>query len=67
MVFGGGSGFGDLNDTWLWDGTDWTEVQAGAPPARRESQGMAFDPATRSVVMFGGQVHGTVADDTWGL
>ena len=67
MIFGGGSGIGDLQDTWEWNGTDWKQLQPGPPPAKRESQGMTFDPAVHRIVMFGGQVNGSVVNDTWTL
>src|SRR5439155_975973 len=67
-MFWGFDGMFYQNGTWEWTGTDWTMLDAGTPPARRESHGMAWDPAMRSIVMFGGQVHaGPVADDTWAL
>lgn len=59
--------------TWIWDGSTstWTQVTAngaaGAPPGRRfETQGMAYDPNTQTVVMFGGFTFNNVAfGDTW--
>ena len=67
VIFGGGSPAGNLNDTWEWTGTDWKQLNAGPPPARRDSPGMAYDAATGMVVMFGGDVNSSVAGDTWGL
>jgi hypothetical protein len=67
VIFGGGSPNGDLQDTWEWTGSDWIQLRAGAPPAKRESQGMAFFPANHRIVLFGGQVGPSVIDDTWTL
>ena len=75
VLFGGTSASGDLNDTWIWNGATLTWTQASpstSPPARRfDAQGMAYDPNTQTVVMFGGFAHNTVTNtdtplgDTW--
>jgi hypothetical protein len=66
VVYGGASPFGDLDDTWTWDGIDWHQIHPGTPPAR-ESQAMAYDAATGQIVMFGGEVSGAVVGETWTL
>jgi hypothetical protein len=68
VLFGGfvpNGGVGNyLDDTWTWDGTNWTQVDdagdAGcttsctdSPPARRLAT-MTYDAATSDVVLFGG-------------
>jgi Galactose oxidase, central domain len=60
-----------LNDTWTWDGTTWTKQQPRTSPPAREGASMAYDAATRTVVLFGG-VSGnnnnrvtTYLNDTW--
>jgi hypothetical protein len=63
---------GLASDTWEWDGTIWAER---APrlrvPAARQAHGMAYDPARRKVVMFGGSSSDaplsriSVTNDTW--
>jgi hypothetical protein len=55
-VLFGGYDFARDNDTWVWDGTAWTEKThktANTPDARSE-QGMAYDEARQNVVIFGG-------------
>jgi N-acetylneuraminic acid mutarotase len=53
------------NDTWIFDGTSWTQVSVAAPPPARESHAMAS--LNGKVVMFGGDVtgRGMAANDTW--
>ena len=34
VLFGGSAGNVNLNDTWEWDGQDWTQVADTGPPAR---------------------------------
>jgi hypothetical protein len=52
-------------DTWLWDGTDWTQRPHGHAPRRRSSMGMAYDANKHRVVLFGGNVFAGFAGDTW--
>lgn len=70
VMFGGNArnGGGDLNDTWIWNGTNWTQVfPPVSPPARRwDTQGMAYHAPTGKVVLFGGVTSdGTMLGDTW--
>jgi hypothetical protein len=54
--------------TWTWDGTTWTKQQPAAAPKRRQGMGMANDPLTGGVVLFGGIndfLVGTIFGDTW--
>jgi len=59
VLFGGSStaplkGGSTLGDTWTWDGANWTlQSPALSPPARAWSN-MAYVPATKTLVMFGG-------------
>jgi hypothetical protein len=44
----------EVNDTWEWDGTDWTELTpAQSPPARTRGV-MAYDPKRNIIILFGG-------------
>jgi hypothetical protein len=51
-----------LGDTWEWDGKQWTQVSTTGP-ASRSGATMAYDPARRAVVLFGGS--GGPLGDTW--
>jgi hypothetical protein len=42
-----------LGDTWLFDGTLWTEVRGSAPPARRYAA-LAYDPDLKGCILHGG-------------
>jgi hypothetical protein len=51
-----------MNDTWVWNGSDWTEEpNTGLPPVRF-SQAMAYDSSHGEVVLFGGQNTGFYGD-----
>jgi galactose oxidase-like protein len=64
VLFGGTNSSGFLNDTWLWNGTTWTEQAPTASPSARSSFAMAYDAAHSQVVLFGGN-NGSVLADTW--
>jgi hypothetical protein len=69
VLFGGVEPDGTLSDnTWVWNGTTWTEYPGStfsAPPAR-ELAAMAFDPKLHQLILFGGEgANGQVLDDTW--
>jgi uncharacterized protein (TIGR03437 family) len=74
VLFGGegASGFGfqatavALNDTWLWDGTNWTQELPKISPPPRNAFAMAFDAAHGQTFLFGGlNGNGTDLNDTW--
>jgi Galactose oxidase, central domain len=66
VLFGGYGGSGaDLNDTWTWDGTDWTQRTPAHSPAVRENPAMAYDAGHAQVVLFGGAREGGYLGDTW--
>jgi hypothetical protein len=59
VLFGGELAlpFGNVSgETWTWDGKDWTQQYPRQSPSPRRLPGMATDPATCSVVLFGGDV-----------
>ena len=63
VLFGG---VGDYADTWLWDGSKWTLANSQASPAGRFGASEAYDPETRTVMLFGGRLEpGTPVHDTW--
>lgn len=50
LLHGGSTG---STETWQWNGDAWQRLQPATPPAR-ENHSLAFDPATRQPLMFGG-------------
>jgi N-acetylneuraminic acid mutarotase len=57
VLFGGASNDSNgspLGDTWVWNGSTWTEEFPAASPSAREDALMAYDAATKQVVLFGG-------------
>jgi hypothetical protein len=46
---------GLLNDTWVWDGSNWTQKFPENSPPARFGQAMVYDSAQGQVVLFGGR------------
>jgi hypothetical protein len=61
VLFGGISSLANtnmLNDTWTWDGTDWTQQHPVTSPPARDDAALAYDDATKQLVLFGGGSNG---------
>jgi hypothetical protein len=69
-VFGGTDPMMSANefaDLWEWDGARWSKVATETSPSVRSSAAMAYDPARKNLIMFGGtSSSGRVTpNDTW--
>src|SRR5579872_3300492 len=53
-MFGAGSCNATLSQTWIGNGTIWTEQSVQSGPSPRIKPAMAYDPSTRQVILFGG-------------
>ena len=72
IMFGGDTlGFpaGTVNETWSYDGSDWTLLTPTASPAARAGIKIAYDVAGGVMVMYGGGppgfFGGPATDETW--
>jgi uncharacterized protein (TIGR03437 family) len=71
VLFGGeaadGAGVQFLNDTWVWDGSNWTQKNPVDSPTPRSAHAMAYGVARGRVVLFGGWrgVSAAYWSDTW--
>ena len=55
----------NLNDTWIWNGNQWSQLDVQAPPARVHPI-LAFDSNRGVIVMTGGSNGpGATLSDTW--
>lgn len=61
------AGLGDIrtDNSWTFDGVDWTQQSPHIQPANRYGASGAFDPALKSVIAFGGGEGGPDVNDTW--
>jgi len=68
VLHGGREGEGrsglSLNDTWIWDGRRWKEIQVEGPTARDHHRAV-YDRARDRVVLFGGWNGDSLENDTW--
>ena len=67
VLFGGlgqGPPLASLADTWLWNGTTWTQAAPATSPSARLGHAMAYDSFRHRVVLFGG-AGGGFLNDTW--
>lgn len=68
ILFGGHfcASFGcfDRSDTWLYDGTDWSQATVPQSPSDRYAFGMVYDAARGETLLFGGN---TMEGDTWAM
>jgi hypothetical protein len=46
--------YGLLGDTWVWDGTNWTQKTPATNPPLGGGGALAYDSALQEVVLFGG-------------
>jgi len=67
VLFGGYAGTWEnsLNDTWMWNGTNWKQVTPATPPPNRYNFGMSYHVAAKILVMFGGFSSSVARSDTW--
>jgi hypothetical protein len=71
VLFGGttawlGNAYQYTNDTWEWDGRQWTKMAPAHTPLARGNFGMSYDEKRGVVVLYGGVTSdGTVLADTW--
>ncbi len=72
VVLFGGHACNECNafgDTWVWDGSDWSQRNPSQSPQARHSSAMAYDAARSQVVLFGGGAFNNQSwqsfNDTW--
>ena len=64
----GGPGSGILfGDTWAWTGKRWRQLHPKSAPSPRMEASMAYDAATKTVILFGGYLGSNRGDahDMW--
>ena len=54
VLFGGNDGTSNLNDTWVWDGSNWIQQFPATSPSPRMWMSMTYDESRRQLVLFGG-------------
>lgn len=54
-----------LDDLWAWNGLWWQRLETSMGPSARSQHGLAFDPASEKVLLFGGVGTQGALGDTW--
>ncbi|HTW13153.1 MAG TPA: Ig-like domain repeat protein [Solirubrobacteraceae bacterium] len=54
VLYGGTNGTADLDDTWSWNGSNWSLLQSDSPPGAYAGTAMAYDASTDQLVLYGG-------------
>jgi M6 family metalloprotease-like protein len=65
VLYGGAWNTTGFTDTWMWNGSVWTQKQPAHNPGVRCGHAMAYDAERGQVVLFGGMNAGTHLSDTW--
>ncbi len=63
LLFGGRTLASRVNDTWTWNGSNWS-ARGNGGPSPRSTPVMEYDPQRERIVLFGGFV-GTYSAETW--
>jgi hypothetical protein len=70
FILGSPFTLGPINDTWEWDGSQWTREWPYAAPSPRAGQSMVYDSGRGRIVLFGGTnetFSQVFYNDTWEL
>jgi hypothetical protein len=56
-----------FSDTWVWNGQSWRQLNPSASPSARKNAGLAYDMASKRLVLFGGCINNQYSQDgdTW--
>ncbi|MCL4434752.1 MAG: hypothetical protein M1399_08335, partial [Actinobacteria bacterium] len=67
VLFGGSeNGVGNqANDTWTYDGSNWTQQTPATSPPPLADAAMAYDAASQQLILFGGGTSAGVTNETW--
>ena len=66
IVLFGGVELGSINssnDTWIWSGTNWSQIFPTIVPPNRYNFCMDYEPTYKTVFMFGGYSSGPARRD----
>lgn len=64
ILFGGRSRALNLDDTWSYDGGEWSRIDATGPSARN-GHAMVYDARAKAVLLFGGRHEPAYFNDLW--
>jgi len=56
-----------LNDTWIFDGETWEQLDTPTAPPQRSGSMAFYDEVRHSMVIYGGEIMGRIYGDMWEL
>jgi len=65
LLYGGTNASGDLGDTWLWNGTTWSNPTLTEGPGPLEQSALAYDPTMSVPLLLGGEDSGVADTGLW--
>jgi hypothetical protein len=65
IVLFGGQARSASDETWEWDGSNWSQRDTPVAPPGRTLAAMTYDDARQRTVLFGGASGGSAFGDTW--
>jgi len=68
VLFGGqyyDTTYKNLDDTWEWDGVNWTQINPLHKPSARSGHEMVYDSISKKVLLFGGAWNASYSNETW--
>lgn len=65
VLTGGYATYWAEDDTWVYDGADWTKVAVSARPTPRAGASLAVDAMGARMLLFGGFCAGVAFNDLW--
>ena len=65
VLFGGDTGVGLDDSTWVWNGATWTQRTTTVAPSARHSAAMAWSPQRQTLMLFGGLTNTGASNDLW--
>jgi hypothetical protein len=55
VLFGGNGRSRSLGDTWIWDGSAWTQAHPSTSPPALSGAQMTYDPVSHDLLLVGGE------------
>ncbi len=67
VLFGGSTASGELGETWIYDPATnaWAQRRPDPAPSPRHGFKLEYDPASKTLLLFGGGVGSRPLGDTW--
>lgn len=65
VLFGGTTATQELNDTWVWNGSSWSQLHPATQPSVRSGADLVYDASSAQTILFAGSNAAGDLSDTW--